>query len=83
MHKPRSQSSYLFRYGNVVISWRSIKQIIAATSNHVKVIVIHEASQKYVWLMSIVHCIRDNCVLSSVREIQTHLYEDNIAYIVQ
>lgn len=48
MHEPRSQSSYLFRYGNVVISWHSIKQIIAATSNHAKVIVIHETSQKYV-----------------------------------
>ena len=66
-HKGRSQTGYLFTYGNIDISWRSVKQTISATSlNHVEIIAIHEASRKRVWLRSVIQHIRENCGLSSV-----------------
>ena len=44
-HKARSQTSYLFTCGGTVISWGSVKQTITTTSsNHVEILVIHEAS---------------------------------------
>ena len=44
-HKGRSQTGYLFTYGNTVISWRFVKQTISATSsNHAEIITIHEVS---------------------------------------
>ena len=49
-HKDRSQTGYLFTFGNIVISWRSIKQTIFATSlNHAKIITIHKASRECVF----------------------------------
>ena len=30
-HKGRSQTGYLFTYGNIAISWRSVKQTISTT----------------------------------------------------
>ena len=33
-HKKRSQTSYLFTYKGIVISWRSVKQILMATSSN-------------------------------------------------
>jgi hypothetical protein len=48
-HKGRSQTGYLFTYGNTVISWRSVKQTISATSsNHSEIIAIHEANRECV-----------------------------------
>ena len=48
-HKGRSQTGYLFTYGNTVISWRFVKQTISATSsNHAEIITIHEASHECV-----------------------------------
>ncbi|XP_047263802.1 secreted RxLR effector protein 161-like [Capsicum annuum] len=52
-HKARSQTGYLFTYGGTAISWRSMKQTLAATSsNHAEIIVIDEASRECVWLRS-------------------------------
>jgi hypothetical protein len=46
-HKDRSQTGYLFTCGNTIISWRSVKQTLVTTSsNHSKIIAIHEASQE-------------------------------------
>ena len=43
-HKGRSQTSYLFTYAGTAISWRSVKQLLVATSsNHSEIIAIHEA----------------------------------------
>ncbi|KAI5671425.1 hypothetical protein M9H77_11789 [Catharanthus roseus] len=48
-HKARSQTGYLFKFGNTTISWRSTKQSITATSsNHTELIAIHGASKKCV-----------------------------------
>ena len=50
-HKARSETYYLFTYGGTVISWRSTKQsIVATSSNHAEIIVTHEASRECVWL---------------------------------
>ena len=60
-HKGRSQTGYIFTYGNIAISWRSTKQTLAATSsNHAELLALHEASRECVWLRSLVHHIRGN-----------------------
>ncbi|XP_074360640.1 secreted RxLR effector protein 161-like [Apium graveolens] len=44
-HVGRSQTGYLFTYYGTAISWKSIKQTMAATSsNHAELLEIHEAS---------------------------------------
>jgi hypothetical protein len=46
-HKGRSRTGYLFTCGSTAISWRSVKQILVATSsNHSEIIAIHEASRE-------------------------------------
>ena len=61
-HKARSQIGYLFIYGCTAISWRYTKQsIVATSSNHAEIIVIHEASRECVWLRSMIHLIREWC----------------------
>ncbi|XP_056697613.1 secreted RxLR effector protein 161-like [Spinacia oleracea] len=45
-HNARSQTGYVFTCGGTAISWRSMKQTIAATSsNHAEILAIHEASR--------------------------------------
>ena len=61
-HKARSQTGYLFTCGDTTISWRSMKQTLVATSsNHAEIIVIHEASRECVWLRSMTHHIQEMC----------------------
>ena len=46
-HKAQSQMGYLFNSSNIVVSWRSMKQTMVATSsNHSKLLTIHEASHE-------------------------------------
>jgi len=48
-HKGRSQTSYLFTYGNNVMSWRSTKQtLLVISSNHAEILAILEASHECV-----------------------------------
>ena len=48
-HKTRSQTRYVFTYGGTTISWRSVKKTMLATSsNHSKILAIHEASRECV-----------------------------------
>ncbi|KAK8505395.1 hypothetical protein V6N12_067362 [Hibiscus sabdariffa] len=50
-HNARSQTGYVFTYGDTAISWHSMKQTITATSsNHAEILAIHEASRECVWL---------------------------------
>ena len=50
-HKGRSQTGYLFTCGDTAISWRSVKQTIAATSsNHAEILAIHETGRECIWL---------------------------------
>ena len=83
-HKARSQTRYIFTYGNTAISRRSVKQTMVATSsNHSEVLAMHEASRECVWLRSMIQHIRKSCGLSSIKNKSTVLYEDNVACIVQ
>jgi hypothetical protein len=46
-HKGRSQICYLFTCGSITISWRYVKKTLVATSsNHSKIIAIHDASRE-------------------------------------
>ena len=72
-HKGRSQSGYLFTYGNTIISWRSVKQTISTTSsNHAEIIAVHEVSHECVWLRSVIQHIHENCGLSSIIKVQRY-----------
>jgi hypothetical protein len=83
-HKGISQTGYLFTYENTVISWRSVKQTLVATSsNHSVIIAIHEASRECIWLRSLIQHIREKCGLSTIKDSLTILYEDNAACITQ
>ncbi|XP_068338917.1 secreted RxLR effector protein 161-like [Pyrus communis] len=45
-HRACSQMGYVFTFGNTVISWRSTKQMLVATSsNHAEILDLHEASR--------------------------------------
>ena len=73
----------MFICGGTVISWRSTKQsIVATSSNHAEIIVINEASRECVWLRSMIHLIREKCDLEC-EKVPTTLYEDNAACIAQ
>jgi hypothetical protein len=83
-HKGRSQTGYLFTCGRTAIPWRSAKQTLVATSsNHSEIIVIHEASRECIWLRSVIQHIREKCGLSTIKDSPTILYEDNDACITQ
>ncbi|CAA7016171.1 unnamed protein product [Microthlaspi erraticum] len=83
-HNARSQTGYVFTCGGTAISWRSMKQTLAATSsNHAEILAIHEASRECVWLRSVVQHIREDCGLSTGKEAPTVMYEDNAACIAQ
>ena len=83
-HKARSQTGYVFTYGNTAISWRSTKQTLVATSsNHSEILALHEASRECVWLRSVINHIRSACDLPSVTNNPTIMHEDNAACIAQ
>ena len=54
-HKGRSQTGYVFSCNGVTTSWKSIKQTMVATSsNHSKILALHEASRECIWLRSMI-----------------------------
>ena len=83
-HKARSQTGYVFTYGDTAISWRSTKQSLTATSsNHAELIALYEAGRECVWLRSMIQNIQEECGLESIKGNPTMLYEDNAACIAQ
>ena len=83
-HKARSQSGYVFTCGDTVVSWRSVKQTMVATSsNHSELLAIHEASRECMWLRSMIQHIRDSSGLSPISNTTTSIYVDNVACIAQ
>ncbi|GJW40284.1 secreted RxLR effector protein 161-like protein [Tanacetum coccineum] len=83
-HKARSQTGYVFTYGDTAISWRSTKQSLTATSsNHAELIALYEADRECVWLRSMIQHIQEECGLESIKGNPTILYEDNAACIAQ
>nr|GEV05639.1 DNA helicase [Tanacetum cinerariifolium] len=72
----RSQPGYVFT--------SFIKQTVSATSsNHTKILAIHEASWKYVWLRSVIQHIRESCDIFLGQEAPTIVHEDNVACVAQ
>ena len=54
-HKGRSQARYVFNCNGIVISWRSVKQIMVATSsNHLEILTIHKANRECIWIRSMI-----------------------------
>jgi len=50
-HKKRSQTCYVFTYGDTAVSWRYVKQSMVTTlSDYFEILVIHEASRECIWL---------------------------------
>ena len=82
-HNAKSQTGYVFTYGDIAISWRSQKQTLVVTSsNHAEVIALHEASKECRWLRSVLRHIQGASGLK-VDKNPTILYEDNVAYVTQ
>ncbi|GJV86457.1 hypothetical protein Tco_1530395 [Tanacetum coccineum] len=55
----------------------------ATSSNHAKILAIHEVSRECVWLRSVIQHIRESCEISSGQEAPTFVHEDNATYIAQ
>jgi hypothetical protein len=82
-HNARSQTGFAFLHGGTVISWKSSKQTLVATStNHSEIIALYEASRECVWLRRMINHIERSCGLGS-SESPTIIYEDNAACISQ
>ncbi|CAJ2637280.1 unnamed protein product [Trifolium pratense] len=82
-HNAKSQTGYVFTYGDTAISWRSQKQTLVATSsNHAEVIALHEASKECRWLRSVTQHIQGMSGLPTDKN-PTILYEDNAACVTQ
>ena len=83
-HKGRSQTGYVFNCNGTTISWRFVKQTMVATSsNHLEILIVHEASRECIWLRSMIQDIRESYRLSSIKGDPTILFEDNAACIAQ
>ena len=68
-HNAGSYTGFVFLYGDTAISWGSIKQTMVATSsNHFEILLLHEASRECIWLRSIIGHICHTCQISSINE---------------
>ncbi|XP_068317152.1 secreted RxLR effector protein 161-like [Pyrus communis] len=77
-YKACSQNGHVFSNGDTAISWRSTKQILVATSsNHSEIIVLHEVSRECSWLRSMIHHIRNSCSLPLKIDNLIVIHEDN------
>ena len=83
-HKARSQTRYVFNCNGTVISGRSFKlTMVATSSNHLEIIAIHKSSRECIWLRSMIQHIHESCGLPSIKDNPTTLFEDNVACIAQ
>ena len=77
-HKVKSQTGYVFTNRGTTIFWRSQKQTLVTTSsNHSKIIALHEASRECVWIRSMTQHIEESFGLP-VNKNSKILYEDNV-----
>ncbi|KAI5441237.1 hypothetical protein KIW84_010626 [Lathyrus oleraceus] len=80
-YNAKSQSGYVFTYGDTAISCRSQKQTLVATSLiHAKVIALHEASKRCRWLRPVTRHIQEAYGLQTDNN-PTILYENNVACV--
>ena len=83
-HKAISQNGYVFNYNGTIISWKSVKlTIVATSSNHLEILAIHEVSRECIWLRFMIHHIQESCGLSPVKDNPTTLFLDNAVCIAQ
>ena len=81
-HKGKSQRGYVFLRQGTTISWKLTKKSLATTSsNHLKIIVLHEASHECLLLRIVDGFIIVSCDFPNVPKSPTMIYEDNAAYI--
>ena len=74
----------MFNCNGIAILWGSVKQTMVATSsNHSKILIIHEASCECIWLRSMIQYIQEFYGLSSIKDDPTILFKDNAACIAQ
>ena len=57
--------------------------MVTTSLNHLEILVIHEASRKYIWLRSMIQYIQESFGLSSIKYKPTTLFEDNDVCIAQ
>ena len=57
--------------------------MVATSSNHSEILVIHEASRECVWLRWMIQHIQETCGLPSIKGNAIVLHEDNAACIAQ
>ena len=82
-HNAKSQTGYVFTYGNTAISWKSQKQTLVATSsNHAEIIAPHEASKECRWLRTVTLHIQKTSGLP-INKDATVLFEDNATCVTQ
>ena len=82
-HNTISQTDFMFLYGGVAISWRSVKQTLVATStNHLEIITLYEAARECVWLRWMINHIQKSCGMNII-DTPTIIYEDNAACVAQ
>jgi Reverse transcriptase (RNA-dependent DNA polymerase)/GAG-pre-integrase domain/Integrase core domain len=82
--KAKSQTGYVFTYGDTAISWKSTKQTLTATSsNQAELIALYEAGRECVWLRSLINHILGESGLNTLDGSPTTIYEDNTACIAQ
>ena len=66
------------------ISWRSAKQtLVVASSNHAEILALHEALRECFWLKAVMEHIRSTSGLTTVVDLPTTIFEDNVACIEQ
>jgi hypothetical protein len=82
-HIGRSQIGYVFLVDGMAISWQLTKQTFAATSsNHAKILALHEAGQECTWLRCLIGHAESSCGFIGL-SLLTIIYEDNCACINQ
>ena len=79
----KSQTGYIFLKNNALISWKSVKQTITATStDHLEILAVHEATMEAVWLWNMHELLIEQCGLTLENKL-IMIYKDNAACVAQ
>jgi hypothetical protein len=77
----KSQTGYIFIKNGALISWKSAKQTMTATStNHVELLSFHEAAREVVWLRIMQGILAKQCKLGEQSK-PTVIFEDNVTCV--
>ena len=79
----KSQTGYIFIKNRALISWKSAKQTMTATStNHAELLAFQEASREAVWLRTMQEFLAKQCKMNQKFK-PTVIFEDNAACVAQ